>query len=355
MTVHLLSIGTAVPAGVISQARAVELARTFSPRDVPAGVIETLHQRTGIQTRGSVLVNPIDGSQTMYAPDAANRGPSTAARLAPYLQAASILACEASEKALGKANIDPGRVTHLVTASCTGFDSPGVDYALIRRLGLNASVARTNIGFMGCHAAINSLRIAAAIAAADPSAVVLLCCVELCTLHMHYSGRMDQLIANALFADGAAAAVVSSNAPADAPRLAATASRIFPDSARSMEWHIGDHGFEMTLGADVPERLTGAIPEWIDEVLASCALRRGDVGGWAIHPGGPKIVEVIAGALALDRSATRDSLAVLHEHGNMSSATIVFILERFMTARVPRPWAAMAFGPGLAGEAAVLV
>ncbi len=354
MTASLLSIGSAVPAGVLTQARAVELARTFSPGDVPPGVIETLHHRTGIQTRGSVLVNPIDGSQTMYAPDEANKGPTTAARLAPYLQAASDLACEACEKALCRADIAPRRVTHLITASCTGFDAPGVDYAIMTRLHLSPAVARTNIGFMGCHAAINSLRVAAAIATADPAAVVLLCCVELCTLHMHYSARMDQLIANALFADGAAAAVVSSHAPVDTPRIAVTASRMFPDSARSMEWHIGDHGFEMTLGADVPERLTGAIPGWIDEVLASCELRRGDVRGWAIHPGGPKIVEVIAGALGLERSATRDSLSVLHERGNMSSATVLFILERFLSERIPRPWAAMAFGPGLAGEAAVL-
>lgn len=354
MIARILAIGTATPKGRLSQARAIDLARTLSPPDVPEGVIENLHARTSIKQRGSVLVNPLDGSQTTYHADPRGRGPSTAARLANYTRDAAALAIQASADALSQSATPPHSITHLITVSCTGFESPGVDQKLVWALGLSPSIPRTHIGFMGCHAAMNALAVARAIAESDPAAVVLVSCVELCTLHMHYSSRMDQLVSNALFADGAASVVVSQRGSPECPRILACASRLFPDSEASMAWSIGDHGFEMTLAPDVPQRLTDAIPPWIDSILRAASLDRSSIGGWAIHPGGPKIVEVIAGALSLERSATAHSLAILHEHGNMSSATVLFILRRMMESLHPRPWMAMAFGPGLAAEAIVL-
>jgi predicted naringenin-chalcone synthase len=168
---------------------------------------------------------------------------------------------------------------------------------------------------------------------------------------MHYSSRPDQLIANALFADGAAACVVRAS-ETDAPSLRAFGSRLFGDAQGrptrdAMAWSIGDHGFEMTLSARVPRVLEGSCGAWIDEVLAGAGLDRSAVGSWAIHPGGPRVVEASA-------QATTDAMGVLGEHGNMSSATVLFILERLRARRAPRPWVAMAFGPGLAGEAMVL-
>jgi predicted naringenin-chalcone synthase len=253
-----------------------------------------------------------------------------------------------------RAATDPAAVTHVVTASCTGFDAPGVDQALVWGLGLRQSVARAHIGFMGCHAALNAIGVARSISAADARAVVLVCCVEICTIHMHYTERMDQLIANALFADGAGACVIAQKSAPHAPEIRACSSFLFADSAPSMSWRIGDHGFEMSLGADVPDRLARQVPGWIDAVLDSGGVRRAEVAAWAIHPGGPRIVEAISQSLGVSKEATEDSLGVLRDHGNMSSPTVLFILERLMRTRRALPWVAMAFGPGLAGEALVL-
>lgn len=354
MTVRVLSIGLATPPGRLSQTRSAELGRTFAPETVPAGVIEAMHRRTRIDQRASVLVDPGTGRQAFYSPDDAAGVPTTAARMSVYEREAGALACGASASAIQKAGLDATRVTHIVTVSCTGFVAPGIDQMVVKGLGLRADVGRTHIGFMGCHGALNGTAVASAIAAADPAAVVLLCCVELCSLHMHYSARVDQLIANALFADGAAAAIFSQRARPECPEVKGCRSWLVPDSAELMAWHIGDRGFEMTLGATVPERLERVIPAWVESVLDSCNLRVSEVGGWAIHPGGPRIVEGLAAALGLPEAATKDSLDTLRENGNMSSPTVLFILDRMMRENRPRPWVAMAFGPGLAAEAVVL-
>jgi len=355
MTVRVLSIGTATPRGRLTQGRTSDFGRAMAPSSVPEGVIEGLYRRTKIDRRGSVLIDPATGAQTFYAQDADGRGPGTAARMAVYAREAASLACEAGAGAIARAKMSAASITHVVTVSCTGFESPGVDQMLVRSLGLRASVGRTHIGFMGCHGALNGLAVARALAATDANAVVLLCCVELCSLHMHYGDRMDQLIANALFADGAGAAIVARSERAECPEVRACRSWLAPDSADLMSWRIGDHGFEMSLSPQVPARLAAVVPGWMDAVLESCdpPLRRADVAGWAIHPGGAKIVEAVGEALGLGGDTTADSLAVLREHGNMSSPTVLFILDRMMQAGRARPWVAMAFGPGLAAEAVV--
>jgi predicted naringenin-chalcone synthase len=355
MTVRILSIGTATPPGRLTQERTAVLGRTFAPTSVAEGAIEALHRRTRIDTRASVLVDAASGQQSFYPPNDGGDGPTTAARMAVFASESSSLAFEASANALRGAAVEPARVSHLVTVSCTGFASPGVDQLLVKKLGLSAGIGRTHIGFMGCHGALNGIAVAKALASADPAAVVLLCCVELCSLHMHYSDRVDQLIANALFADGAAAAVLAQSTDNHRPEVRACRSWLVPGSADLMSWHIGDNGFVMTLAPKVPERLSLVVPGWMDTVLDSCGLRRTDVGGWAIHPGGPRIVDALASALGMADGSGHDSLEVLRQNGNMSSPTILFILDRMGRKNRPRPWVAMAFGPGLAAEAVVLV
>lgn len=362
MKSRLLGIGTAVPAGSVTRSESVEIALRLALPGCDRAAVERLATRAGVDSRASVLVGE-HGDYSYYPPprDADSRGPTTSARLESGRIHAIELGSVAAARALEHAGVARSSITHIVSASCTVAEAPGFDQGIIERLGLSRDVRRTHIGFMGCHAAINALATASAIAASAPDAVVLVCCVELSTLHMHYTDRADQLIANALFADGAAAAIVAADHPGrgESPALAAFASRIFVDAAGAstapaMGWRIGDHGFEMTLGREVPEHLRAGVPGWIDGMLARESLSRDKIGSWAIHPGGPRIVRTIVDALELQPEAREqgegDAMGILHAHGNMSSATVLFILERLMLRSAPRPWVAMAFGPGLAGE-----
>lgn len=362
----ICSIGTAVPERSLSAARSLEVARALTPEEVPVSLLRRLHERSGIEARGCAVLAH-DGSVPIYGVAASDvavaTSPGTADRMQAYMEAAETMAIDASRRALAHAQVDASRITHLVTASCTGFAAPGVDQSIIGALGLGAHVRRTHIGFMGCHAAVNALAVASAFAAADRDACVLLACAEVCTVHFQASARVDRVVANTLFADGAAAAVVSAP-PADddggvqglfeCPAVARCASAIIPDSVGSMAWHIGDHGFEMTLGADVPDRIAAALPAWVDRELAALGMARHEVGGWAIHPGGPRVIDAVIASLGLPAAAGDASRAVLRRHGNMSSATLLFIMDEMRRAGVPRPWIGLAFGPGLAGEMVIL-
>ncbi len=273
-----------------------------------------------------------------------------------YAELAPPLAVQAAAAALGPSGVRAGDLTHLVTVSCTGFVAPGVDVALIRSLGLPPTVQRTHIGFMGCHGALNGLRVARAFAAAEPDARVLLCAVELCTLHYHYGWDAQKVIANALFADGAAAVVgvPAGAAPPGAWRVEATGSCLVPDSADAMSWTVGDHGFEMTLARQVPRLIAVHLRPWLEAWLARHGAALDAVGSWAVHPGGPRILDAVEEGLGLPRAALEPSRAVLRDHGNMSSPTVLFILDRLRAARAPRPCVALGFGPGLVAEAALL-
>lgn len=349
---NLISIGTATPNGVISQADAADLECALAPGAEPeqARTIRALYRRAGVRSRGSVL-SDAEGGQEFFRADSV-RGPTTTARGRMYRLHAGLLAEQAARRALSLAEIPPGSITHLVTASCTGFDAPGPDQHLIRSIGLPASVRRTHIGFMGCHAAINALAVASAFAA-DPAARVLVCCVELCSLHYAYQADAERLVANALFADGAAAAVVGRH-EVGGPRIRRTDAIIIPDSADQMTWMIGDHGFEMRLSPRVPEVLARHVPGWVEGWLAEERLTPGDVPSWAIHPGGPRVLSAVRESLGLKADTDSASRAVLADHGNMSSATVLFIMEKLLRAGDGLPLVALAFGPGLAGEGLLL-
>lgn len=353
MTAHLLSIGIATPSTKLDQDLYLTLARRLAPAEVRLETLEGLTRRTEIQERGCCVLNG-SGELSLYDVESGENGPGTKARLANYTQYGTELGLAAAREALMRAGTKPETVTHLVTASCTGFAAPGFDQGLINGLGLRPTVRRTHVGFMGCHAAINALAVAAAFAQADPTATVLVCCAEICSLHYHFSARVDQMISNALFADGAGAAIVSAAGPPDTPLLAGFASALFPDTADLMSWSIGDHGFEMTLGAAVPAALERLVPGWLRAALDHHELASRDIQGWAIHPGGPRIVRAVATALELSAAQTAPSLEVLRSCGNMSSPTVLFILRQLWDTGIARPWVAIAFGPGLAGEMALI-
>jgi predicted naringenin-chalcone synthase len=208
---------------------------------------------------------------------------------------------------------------------------------------------------MGCHGAINGLRVCQAYGGADVTARVLLVAVETCSVHYSYERDVYRLVTNALFADGAAALVAMGTAAPhnDAWQLTACGSCLLPDAEKAMTWSVGDHGFEMTLSKDVPDLIAQHLRPWMASWLAEQNLDVTGIGSWAVHPGGPKILDAVEAALGLPRSATAVSREILAEYGNMSSPTILFVLQRLRQRTVPRPCVALGFGPGLVAEAAL--
>jgi predicted naringenin-chalcone synthase len=360
MSFAILSIATASPPHRITQDDAAAMAASFG--NLPPGrerSLAAMYHQTRIRTRGSVLLEApaADGALQQFFPPATgpeDEGPTTSARMERYAEEAGRLAVAAAREALALSGVDAGRITHLVTCSCTGFANPGVDLQLVADLGLSPSVARTHVGFMGCHGAFNSLRVAGAFAA-DPRSVVLVVAVELCSLHFQYGRRGDLVVANAIFADGAAALVAAADGPPrDGWRVRRQWSSILPDSSGDMRWEIGDHGFRMTLSPRVSGLLERGIRGLVEETLAAEGLGIADIGAWAVHPGGPRILDAIGVALDLSPGALMASQAVLAEHGNMSSATILFILRDLLATTDADRCFAMAFGPGLTAELALL-
>jgi predicted naringenin-chalcone synthase len=357
MSVLIAGIGTAVPPHRIAQADAALLARPYSC-ETPAHerLFEAVYSGTGVQQRYSVVLQASDGDLAARQSFYGSASPTTGDRMRKYEAEAGSLAVAAARTALLDARVAPEKVTHLVTVSCSGFYAPGFDIALIKQLRFSGGVARTHVGFMGCHGSLNGLRVAQAFVAADPAACVLLCAVEMCSLHHHYGWNSEQVVANSLFADGAGAVVVVSGqaASGDPYTVVAAGSTLIAESEDAMSWRIGDHGFQMTLATRVPDLIARNLRGWLDEWLGANGLTVAGVGSWAVHPGGPRILAAVGEALGIDRRALEVSNSVLADYGNMSSPTILFILERLRRAGAPKPCVALAFGPGLAVEAVLL-
>jgi len=291
---------------------------------------------------------------------AGDHGPTTGDRMRRYELDALELATRAADDALGHAGWAADSISHLVTVSCSGFSAPGVDIGLVERLEMRRDVSRTHIGFMGCHGALNGLRVAGALAAANPGERVLVTCVELCSLHQQYTNDAQQIVANALFSDGAAAIAgdwfAGEGAAAREGEWAVADQRSFllPGTADMMSWRIGDNGFEMTLSPRVPDAIQESMRPWMTDWLAGHLLTIEDIRGWAIHPGGPRILTACADALGLDHSQLGASQSILATYGNMSSPTVLFILERLREKGVAPPCVVLAFGPGLTVEGALI-
>ncbi len=336
MSLRLLGLGTALPDARVTSAQSARLAQGLAGYvGEQARLMSVLYRRSGVEGRNTILDLHPGAPLRPVAPG--EPPPGTAERLAAYDPAAAELGERAARQALADARLPP---------------APGVDVALLRALPLRADCQRTHVGFMGCHGALAGLRVARAFAEADPAAVVLLVAVELCSLHFHYGWDEGQAVANALFADGAAALVGSAGAGAGW-RLDASGCCLLPEGADAMSWSIGDHGFHMTLSPRVPDIVARHLPGWLTGWLAGSGLASADVGSWAVHPGGPRVLSAVQEALALPADATAVSRAVLAAHGNMSSPTVLFVLQRLRVAGAPGPVCALAFGPGLVVEAAL--
>ncbi|MFW2831435.1 type III polyketide synthase [Sphingomonas sp. ID0503] len=327
--VYINRIATAVPPRQVHRAYCDwAAARIEDPR--AAKLFTRMAGRAGISARQSVLPETSFEDGGFYAGES---WPGTAARMRIYAERAPELAVEAVQ-GLGALE----GITHLVVASCTGFVAPGVDQIIAERLGLGGKVRRVLIGFMGCYAAVPAMRTAAQIVAGDAAARVLVVAVELSTLHLQDDREVEPLLAQMLFADGAAAAIVSGEAAGLA--VDGFFTRTLPDSAGLITWTIGDHGFVMHLSGEVPKRIEAAARD--------LPIAAGEDITWAVHPGGRSILDAVEQAFGLEPEALAISRAVLDAHGNMSSATVLFVLKEMMVQ--PKPGVALAFGPGMTAE-----
>ncbi|WP_256209488.1 type III polyketide synthase [Microbacterium sp. LCT-H2] len=372
----LRSLQTIVPETVIvqEQVRDVFAAQPDLGR-LAQRIVATSFNVSGIDTRHTVIAELAEDAapdQPLFYDRGSGRllAPGTKARNDVYTREASRLFVEAARRALeADPDLDAADVTHVITVSCTGFHAPGPEYEIVRGLGLSDAVQRYHLGFMGCYASMPALRAAAQFCAAEENAVVLVVSVELCTLHLRSSEDPDTIVASSLFADGAAAGIVTArDLPTAVPalRLDGFHTAIVPEGVDDMAWTIGDSGFEMILSTAVPqiigESIIGALaPLYGREEGLAEAFAAGQVGDrvrhWAIHPGGRSILDRVQERMALSDAQLRPARETLREYGNMSSATVLFVLKRILEQEGAEPGdrvAAMAFGPGLTAESALL-
>ena len=367
MTVTLRSLETAVPTTILiqDQARDVFAAQPGLSR-LGQRLVRTCFDSAAIETRRTAVAEmslDFRGPDPVFY-DGVNGlllNPSTKTRNDLFATEATALFIEAATKAVAACpDLSAEDITHVVTVSCTGFFNPGPDYKIVRALGLNPAVQRYHLGFMGCYAAFPALRAAKAFCDADPEAVVLVVSAELCSLHVRTSNDPDTIMGSSLFADGAAAAMITArDLPVTGPVLELDhfETVLTPVGEDSMAWNIGDHGFEMVLDTYVPKIIDEHIIGALEPLLAHSAelngLPYGNIRHWAIHPGGRSILDKVQAKLELSDEQLIPARETLRNYGNMSSATVLFVLKHIMEQPVEQPRetiCGMAFGPGLTVE-----
>jgi alpha-pyrone synthase len=356
----LHGIGTAVPEISRPQMEIAEFMidmHGLGPRD--ARRLRALYRRSRIDSRHTVVADFAGAPEdcTFLVPVSSGRTPPTTSdRMEVYRREAVRLAREACRDALARdGGMDPGAVDHLFVVTCTGFFAPGLDVLLTRELGLRADVGTTMVGFQGCQAGLTALGMADCYCRAHPQRAALVVCVELCTLHFQLEPTDENLLANAIFADGAAAGIVSGAArdvPGPGYRILEARSHLHGESLEEMVWTVTDRGFSLSLSSLIARILGANVPEILETAFAWTDGELRDSGLWAVHPGGAAILDALERSLGLDPRALRASREVLRRFGNMSSPTVLFVLRELLGEGGPdRRGLALAFGPGLKIEA----
>jgi predicted naringenin-chalcone synthase len=324
----ILGIGTAHTGHVVDQALAAEryvsLLTAVGADRRAARLARLLFARSGVRSR-QFAVQDVDesGKPLLYK---GHQLPGTSDRMEVFSKVAPALAEEACRRALDDARVAPARVTSLVIATCTGVGAPDLDVELVERLGLAATVERSLVVWMSCTGSFPALRIARRAVESQAGAVALVVCVELCSLHVRANLDPGSLVAHSLFADGASALVVGCAPPSDSLALLGDgATRLVLEGRAALRWTFSDHGFRAHLGDELSTLVEKATPGFVRELVGE---RFGDVRGWCVHPGGPAILDAVETALRLAPAALDRSRAVLETLGNMSSATIWYVLER---------------------------
>jgi predicted naringenin-chalcone synthase len=349
MTVaHINRIATAVPQHDVHRAFI-----DFAAGMLAEGTLQNLFRRmarmSAIEHRYS-FVEPIsteDGVwrdvEKIYVP---GNFPVTARRMQFFERFAPKLAHSALDK-LALTEEERRGVTHVIVTSCTGLYAPGLDFEVVSHLGLNPSVERTMIGFMGCYAAINALKSAHHIVRSVPDAKVLVLNLELCSLHFQETSELEQVLSFLVFADGCAASLISGDKQGLA--IDSFLAVDIPQTRHLITWRIGELGFDMHLSGQVPGEIGRALKEMGSQVTRGSDLSSIDL--WAVHPGGRSILDSVEKGLDLRADALAASRSILAQYGNMSSATVMFVLEKVMEcAQTEQQGCAMSFGPGLTAE-----
>ena len=343
---HINRIATAVPRHEVHDYFLRFAAASLSEKPREQKLFRKMAVKAGIDRRYSCFEPAGDPEGPTVDRDGIfRRGafPGTGRRMDLYEGAAADLAMEA----IDRLDVRPDAITHLVVASCTGLSAPGLDLEIVHRAGLSPSVERTLIGFMGCYAAINALKAAHHIVRSEPEAQVLVVNCELTTLHLKETDDLERLLTFCLWGDGCSAALVT--AEGIGIRLDRFKALLARDGQELMSWSVRDDGFDMVLSGRVPATIQTVLAGNVSEILAGATVDEIDL--WAVHPGGRSVLDAVQRTLNLGPEALAPSHEVLRAHGNMSSATVMFVLARMLAdARTGQKGCGMAFGPGLTAE-----
>jgi predicted naringenin-chalcone synthase len=357
----ITAIATATPDNRIPQPVIAEfMLRKMRFHNGEARKLKTIFRASGIEYRHSVLADYGRTENFDFYPESnESLFPSTRERLSIFRDHALPLTTNTGKQILSQRKLSPSQITHLVVVCCTGMYAPGLDIELVKTLNLNSYVHRTAINFMGCYAAFNAMKIADSFCKSDPGAKVLVVCIELCSLHFQREATEDNLLANALFADGCAAILVESESDSSLKlEFKAFHNDLAPEGGNDMAWSIGDLGFEMRLSSYVPEIIRNGISSLTRHLLNKLTEQFTDIRHFAIHPGGKKILEVIEEELGIDHNKNAAAYVVLKNYGNMSSATVLFVLKQLLggldSTNKGEQILSFAFGPGLTLESMVL-
>ncbi|MCH7724407.1 MAG: type III polyketide synthase [Bacteroidetes bacterium] len=357
----LIDIATASPPFEVKQTKAAEeLKNRMGDEGATSRLIDMAARYSGIDKRYIVVPDAEKQNNNKFFTNANGKhfNPDTKSRMDLYEEWSVKLTSEAVEKLLTKNKINPNDINRLITISCTGFFAPGIDYHLINRFNFPKSIKRTHIGFMGCAAAlvgVNSVWEALSVQNGD-SATTLLVSVEICSLHLQTKATRDNILANMIFADGAAAAIFRNNKNPEIKhqlKIIATHSILFDNSAEFMGWKIGNFGFEMMLSSKLPNIILETAAPNVINILNKEGVDKNDIEHWALHPGGRAILDSLQKGLQLSDEQLIPSREVLRNYGNMSSVSILFVLKEIIHNRKLNKGeycCAIAFGPGLTME-----
>ena len=359
----MTAIGTANPPYQSAQSAIAEsIAAGLHLSPAQKRLLKSVYKSSGIENRYSVLSDFSQGAgEFQFFPNDIDQPfPSTAARMAIFKENALNLAISAIHNCFSQLpNFNLSDITHLITVSCTGMYAPGLDIEIVHQLKLNSSTKRTAVNFMGCYGAFNAIKLADAFCKSEPGANVLIVSVELCTLHFQRNSNLDNMVSNAIFADGAAAVLIQSKPDQEKYLLLQDFhSELLPQTQEEMAWHIGDSGFDIVLSSYVPEIIESGIAAFTEKLFARSGLSPTDIDFYAIHPGGIKILEACEAALNITADQNKQAYQVLRDYGNMSSATILFVLKALFNDLKQEDHQknifSCAFGPGLTLESMIL-